>query len=131
MLLSVVLIGVGWGNSLMILRYRKASAESIRQFVSLPTGSRFQVFLWSFSHQFCSFLNIYYFTLLRVFHSSVSWWSSTGVWVTASLLKFPGLFSVFWSISYVLHYYSIDAFIFERIQNFANSVICEDVTCYF
>ena len=32
----------------------------------------------------------------RVFHISVSWWFFTGVWVTACLLKSPGLFSVFW-----------------------------------
>ena len=32
----------------------------------------------------------------RIFHINVSWWSFTGVWVTASLLKSPGLFSVFW-----------------------------------
>ena len=30
----------------------------------------------------------------RVFHISVSWWFFAGVWVTASLLKSPGLFSV-------------------------------------
>ena len=34
-------------------------------------------------------------TLLRVFHTSVSWWSFSGVWITASFLRFPGLFSVF------------------------------------
>ena len=33
------------------------------------------------------------------FHITVSWWCFTGVWVTASLLKSPGLFSVFWSSS--------------------------------
>ena len=31
----------------------------------------------------------------RVFHTSVSWWSSTGVWVSESLLKSPWLLSVF------------------------------------
>ena len=36
---------------------------------------------------------------LRVFHISVSWWSFTEVWVTASLLKSPGLISVFWARS--------------------------------
>ena len=46
-------------------------------------------FCWSF---------YYHFTLLRVFHTSVSWWLFAGVWVTASLLKSLGLFSVFWSI---------------------------------
>ena len=40
--------------------------------------------------------NIYSF---RVFHIRVSWWSFTGFWVTASLLKSPGLFSVFWPFS--------------------------------
>ena len=34
--------------------------------------------------------------LLRIFHTSVSWKSSTAVWVTVSLFKSPGLFSVFW-----------------------------------
>ena len=38
----------------------------------------------------------YYYLLIRVFHISVSWWSFTGDWVTANLLKSPGLFSVFW-----------------------------------
>ena len=39
---------------------------------------------------------------LRVFHISFSWWSFTGVWVTASLLKSPGLFSVFWQFTIML-----------------------------
>ena len=41
----------------------------------------------------------YYYLLIRVFHISVSWWFFTGVWVIASLLKSPGLFSVFWPFS--------------------------------
>ena len=45
---------------------------------------------------FCSFY--YYYTLSRVFHANVSWWSSTWIWATASLLMFPWLFSVFWLI---------------------------------
>ena len=44
----------------------------------------------------------YCFTLLRVFHISLSWWFLTGVWVTENLLKSPGLFSVFWPISTML-----------------------------
>ena len=32
----------------------------------------------------------------RVFNMSVNWWFYTGVWVTASLLKSPGLVSGFW-----------------------------------
>ena len=39
----------------------------------------------------------YYYSLIRVFHIRVS--LITGVWVTASLLKSPGLFSVFWPFS--------------------------------
>ena len=38
---------------------------------------------------------------VQVFHISVSWWFLTGIWVTASLLKSPGLFSVLWLISTV------------------------------
>ena len=34
--------------------------------------------------------------LLLLLLVSVSWWYFTGVWVTASLLRSPGLFSVFW-----------------------------------
>ena len=44
----------------------------------------------------------YYYLLIRVFHISVSWRSFTGVWVIASLLKSPGLFSVFWPFSVIL-----------------------------
>ena len=51
-------------------------------------------YLSFFSHSF-SFI-IYSF---RVFHLSVSWWFFSGVWVTASLLKFPGLVSGFWPFS--------------------------------
>ena len=38
----------------------------------------------------------YYYYSFRVFHISVSWWFFPGVWVTASLLKSPGLFSIFY-----------------------------------
>ena len=41
----------------------------------------------------------YYFTLLRVFYTWVTSWFFTEVWVTASLLKSPGFFSLFWPIS--------------------------------
>ena len=34
--------------------------------------------------------------LIRVFHISVNWWYFIGDWVTASLPKSLGLFSVFW-----------------------------------
>ena len=45
--------------------------------------------------------------LNRVFHTSVSWWSFTGDWVIASLLKSPGLFSVFWPSSIMLFGWSL------------------------
>ena len=41
---------------------------------------------------------------LWAFHISVSRWFFTGVWVTASLLKFPGLFFVFWPFSTMLSF---------------------------
>ena len=53
-------------------------------------------------HPVVSSLYYYYLLLIRVFHLSVSWWSFTGDWVTASLLKSPGLFSVFWPFSIML-----------------------------
>ena len=40
----------------------------------------------------------------RVFHISVSWWFLTGVWVTASLLKSPGLVSGFWPLLAMLSF---------------------------
>ena len=40
--------------------------------------------------------------IIRVFHISVSWWSFAGHWVTANILKSPGLFSVFWPFSIML-----------------------------
>ena len=42
-----------------------------------------------------SYYYYYYYLLIKVFYISVSWWPLTGVWVTPSLLKSPGLFSVF------------------------------------
>ena len=38
------------------------------------------------------------FNLLRVFLVSINWWAFTGVWVTANLLRPPGLFWVFYLI---------------------------------
>ena len=40
----------------------------------------------------------------RVFHISVSWWFFTEVGETASLLKSPGLFLVFWPFSIMLSF---------------------------
>ena len=45
------------------------------------------------------------FYSFRVFRISVSWLSFTGVWVTASLLKSPGLVSGFWPFVAVLSFW--------------------------
>ena len=55
------------------------------------------------AHQVQFMFNSYHL-LIRVFHISDIWWSFTGVWVTVSLLKFPGLFSVFWPFSIMLSF---------------------------
>ena len=46
----------------------------------------------------------YNYLLIIVFHISFTWWSFTGVWVTASLIMSPGLFSVFWPFSIMLQF---------------------------
>ena len=51
-----------------------------------------------------SSLLVVLFNSLKSFYMSVSWWFSAGVWVTVSLLKSPGLFSVFWVISIMLQF---------------------------
>ena len=71
------------------------------QWITFPTQSC--VLLYSFYAIFVSIITkptlAIFFLHIRVFHISVSWWFFTGVWVTASLLKSPGLFSVFWPFS--------------------------------
>ena len=51
---------------------------------------------------FCLFIIIIIIYSLSVFPISFSWWFFTGVWVTASLLKSLGLFSIFWPFSIML-----------------------------
>ena len=45
------------------------------------------------------YYNYHYYYSLQVSHISISWWSFTGVWMTASHFRFLKLFSVFWSIT--------------------------------
>ena len=59
----------------------------------------------SFFNSLATLRYLFFFSLiiiiiipLKILHTSVTWWSSTGVWVTASLLNSPRLFSVFWPI---------------------------------
>ena len=73
-------------------------------------------FVWSnfnFLHNFALIWCIYYYYYyyyyyhyysLKVFHISVSWRFFTGASVTASLLKPPRLFSVFWPFSIMLSF---------------------------
>ena len=35
-------------------------------------------------------------SILMIFHSRISWWPSIGIFVAESLLRSPGLLSVFW-----------------------------------
>ena len=76
------------------------------------TSFSFELFIWS-GFRSCPLINkqfitkrswsyYYYYSLIRVFHISVSWWYFTEDWVTASLLKSPGVFSVFWPFSIML-----------------------------
>ena len=53
---------------------------------------------------FLSHYYYYYSYSLRVFHISNSKWSFAGVWVTASLLRSPGLVSGFWLFSAMLSF---------------------------
>ena len=64
----------------------------------------FRLILWSAGTAKSTILQIFFFFLLIFlsFHTSGSRWFSTGVWVTASLLKSRGLSSVSWLISTML-----------------------------
>ena len=67
---------------------------------------------------FLIFVNFFYFILFYLFiniviiilpfwdffYTSISWCLLIGFWVTATLLKFPGLFSVFWLILIMLYF---------------------------
>ena len=62
-------------------------------------------------------VNYHYFTLVRVFHISVSRWFITGVLVTASLLKSSGLSSVFWLICILGGLHSSSNFQLHKSRN--------------
>ena len=56
------------------------------------------------SNSFSFYYYYYYYSLIRAFHISDSRWFFTEVWMTASLLKSPGLFLVFWQFSTMLSF---------------------------
>ena len=72
---------------LCVLFFRRSNFNHVHSYprITVPT----QAYL--VSNSFCNYYYYYYYLLHRVFHISVSWWFFTGVWVTASLLKSPGL----------------------------------------
>ena len=47
-------------------------------------------------------INLIIFFYLRVFHTTVGWRFTTGDWMSASFIKSPGCFTVFWLISTML-----------------------------
>ena len=69
-----------------------SSLVHLRKGPEYLTRGTAQVFILWIRFLLESFVSI---SSLTVFHISFNWWSFTGVWVRASLLKSPGLFSVF------------------------------------
>ena len=63
------------------------------------------------------------------FYISVSWWFSTGVWVTANLLKSPGLFLVFWPISKILQLDSLCSSSYSQVFRFLYQSFCDCTEC--
>ena len=79
----------------------------ISQWIALPTQPC--LVLYSFCANLLHsliFVIIIIIIHFRVFHTSVSWWFSIGVWVTASLLKSPGLWSILWPLLIMLSFLS-------------------------
>ena len=98
-------------NSLARSRYSSVFSLSLN-FILWSAGTAKSIirqvlffFCWLLFGGVCAFhfpYHLFVFYFLRVYHFSISWWFSTGIWVTASLIKSPGLFSVFWLISAML-----------------------------
>ena len=66
--------------------------------------SKYIFFFSLYTYLLLLLLLLIIFTPFWVFHSRVSRWFLAGVWVTTSLLKSPGLFSVFWLFSVMLSF---------------------------
>ena len=82
-----------WSNSNLVLN---------SQFLAFP--NLLCLVLYSFCQGPLFRMFIIIIIPLEFFHISVCWWSSTGVWVTASLFKSPGLVSGFWPFSAMLSF---------------------------
>ena len=59
---------------------------------------------FSYTHTHAHIYIYIYIYSFRVLHICVSWWFIRGVWVKVSLLKSPGLFSVFWPLTIMLSF---------------------------
>ena len=76
--------------------------QIVSNLLSIPTVSTIAVVSTVSASPYLSFLLLFY--SFWVFHISFRWWAFSGVWVTASLLKSPGLFSVFRPFSIMLSF---------------------------
>ena len=76
--------------------------SNLEVFILLFTYFKFYSVVSLYSKVHNSAISLYYYYSLRVFHISISRWFFSGVWVTTSLLKSSGFFSVFWVFSIML-----------------------------
>ena len=75
-----------WGNLLSLRHWKtillKLEWKTCKEYDDDNSNNRNNYYYYYYYYYYYCY---YYFTLLRVFHSSISWWFFTGVWVTASL----------------------------------------------
>ena len=81
---------------------KKKDDENCRGFVTICKNSAADAdinrlfCLFSFITFLSFFLSFSSIIIILLASTSIGWWSFTGVWATVSLLRSPGLFSVFW-----------------------------------
>ena len=85
-----------WMVSILLL-ISNSSSFFIRNLWAIPSAPTIICITINFIILITTFIII-----ICVVFTPVRWWSSTWVWVTASLLRSPGLFSVFWPIPIML-----------------------------
>ena len=105
-------------GQILVCVYAISQYDQILISCTIPSGSPFppslklvlyslcaillHLFITRLTVLYLSPLNLLLYCSLWVFHTSIIWWFFTGVWLIASLLKSPELFSVFWPISTML-----------------------------
>ena len=101
-IIVVVLLLVSF--SLMVFHWSLSDSKSPQGLSSAPITVCITVPLdyYYYYYYWLLLLLIIIIYSFRVFHVSVSWGVFIGVWVTASLLKSPGLLSGFWLFSIIL-----------------------------